>query len=372
MGNALATVSLGPATVTITKLDAGGAHSCAILSNTQLKCWGYNAWGQLGLGNIANRGDGAGEMGTSLPAVALGTGRKATQIATGVGHSCAILDTGAVKCWGANNVGQLGLGDPNYRGDGPGEMGNSLPVVNLGTGRTAKKIAAGEGSTCVILDNDQVKCWGWNVAGQLGLGDLNHRGDGPGEMGDALPTVALGTGRHAKSIDVGGLHACALLDDDSIKCWGGNTDGQLGLGDSNNRGASPGQMGDSLPTVALGTGYTAKSIACGSYSTCAVLDTDQVKCWGGNDFGQLGLGDVLFRGDGPGEMGDSLPLVPLGSEHSVRSVALGPVHACALLSTNQIRCWGSGALGVGDSNDRGDEPGEMDEALPFVDLGSES
>ncbi|MBM3674942.1 MAG: hypothetical protein FJW88_08290, partial [Actinobacteria bacterium] len=97
--------------------------------------------------------------------------RASTQIAAGSSHTCAILDNGTVKCWGYNAKGQLGLGNTDPRGDGPGEMGDNLPAVDLGTGRTATAITAGYQHTCVILDNGTVKCWGYNAFGQLGLGD---------------------------------------------------------------------------------------------------------------------------------------------------------------------------------------------------------
>src|SRR5205823_3943102 len=141
----------------------------------------------------------------------------------------ALLSNGAVKCWGRNDGGQLGLGDTVDRGDGAGEMGDSLPAVDLGTGRTAVAISAGDFFTCALLDNASVKCWGANSEGQLGLGDTSARGDDPGEMGDSLPAVDLGTGRTAVAIDSGNIHTCALLDDTSVKCWGQNLSGQLGL-----------------------------------------------------------------------------------------------------------------------------------------------
>ena len=102
-------------------------------------------------------------------------------------YTCATLTSGDLKCWGANDVGQLGLGDTNHRGDQAGEMGDALPFVNLGTGRTAKMISAGVFHTCAVLDNDTVKCWGSNSYGELGLGDKNDRGDQAGEMGDNMP-----------------------------------------------------------------------------------------------------------------------------------------------------------------------------------------
>ena len=146
-------------------------------------------------------GDGSNEMGNNLIAIELGTDgytgerRTATAIAAGKYHNCAILDNSSIKCWGANATGQLGLGDSNNRGDLDStlasEMGDNLPSVDLGTGRTARGITAGDNQTCAILDNASIKCWGSNTAGELGLGDTNNRGDSSGEMGDNLPAISL-------------------------------------------------------------------------------------------------------------------------------------------------------------------------------------
>src|SRR5690606_24683255 len=133
------------------------------------------------------------------------------------------LDNGRVKCWGLNSSGQLGQGDTIRRGDQPGEMGNALAPIDLGTGRTATSVT----EACALLDNGSVKCWGLGNAGRLGAGDDQDRGDEPGEMGDALPAVALGAGRSAVAVSSSGLHACALLDNGTVKCWGLNHAGQL-------------------------------------------------------------------------------------------------------------------------------------------------
>ena len=160
-----------------------------------------------------------------------------------------LLNDGSVKCWGQGNNGQLGYGDTQSRGVGADEMGANLPSVDLGSGRSAKFIAAGVDHTCALLDNGGVKCWGYNNNGQLGYGDTQSRGDGADEMGDSLPTVDLGSGRSAKFIAAGGYHACAQLDDGGVKCWGRNDYGQLGYGDTQNRGDGADEMGDNLKAI---------------------------------------------------------------------------------------------------------------------------
>ena len=132
-------------------------------------------------------------MGDDLPPIDLGTGRTATAISTGSAHTCALLDDSTVKCWGHNTYGQLGQGSTTWLGDGPGEMGDDLPPIDLGTGRTAAAISAGDVHSSALLDDSTVKCWGHNDLGQLGQGSTTWLGDGPGEMGDDLPAVDLGT-----------------------------------------------------------------------------------------------------------------------------------------------------------------------------------
>lgn len=367
MGNNLPAVSLAG---TVTAVARGAYHTCALLSDDTVRCWGANDSGALGLGDKLHRTAGNGAL-SALPAVPLGSGKLATAIAAGSGFTCALLNDNSVKCWGANGFGQLGLGDTNDRGDAPGEMGDALPAVNLGTGRTAKAIAAGVGHVCAILDDDSLKCWGYNTFGGLGVGDNQHRGDAAGEMGDSLPPVSLGAGRFAVSVSAGAYQTCAVLDTNQVKCWGYNAWGQLGLGDTLTRGTVPSQMGDALPTVQLGTGRTVKNLVVGGHDACAILDNDTLMCWGYNAEGQLGLGDTAHRGDQTGEMGDNLPAVSLGTgRYAVRQTA-SYINRCAQLDDGALKCWGanwSGMLGIGPSDNRGDHPGEMGDALPSFQL----
>jgi len=366
---AAATTGVLPSPVAIA---TGWLRSCALLAGGQVKCWGENGGGFLGLGDSEHRGDDPGEMGDALPAVDLGTGATAVAVASGQQHHCALLAGGAVKCWGNNYGGALGVGDSERRGDEPNEMGDQLPAVELGGGRTATAVVAGNAYCCALLDDGSVKCWGGNGGGELGLGDTDDRGDEPGEMGDQLPVVQLGAGRTATALTAQNRHTCALLDDGSIKCWGNNQSGQLGLGDTEARGDDPGEMGDQLPAVELGSGRTALAVSAGNDTTCALLDDGSIKCWGAEG-GRLGLGDTAGRGDDPNEMGDQLPPVDLGTGATAVAVTSGGFHTCAELATGAVKCWGGGdygALGNAAQNTVGDSPDEMGDALPPVDVGS--
>ena len=185
-----------------------------------------------------------------------------------------------MRCsWGRNCNGQGGFGDIETYGDDPDEMGDNLPFVDLGTGRSAVSLSAGDAHTCALLDNGAVKCWGKGYFGQLGLERWHSIGQTSGQMGDNLPTLDLGTssapasGRRAlrglqaaattavavDSLSAGGQRSCAIVDGGSVKCWGNAFAGALGLGDDTDRGGRAGQMGDSLPTLSLGTGKLAVS-----------------------------------------------------------------------------------------------------------------
>lgn len=309
-------------------------------------------------------------MGDDLPAVQLGLGLKAQAIAAGSAHTCALLTNQTVKCWGVNGYGQLGLGDQTNRGTLASHMGDQLPAVNLGVGRTAKGIVAGGDVTCAHLDNDSFKCWGYNGQGVLGLGDLGvgsnqSRGDEPGEMGDALPAMSFGAGRSGKSLSLSGAGGCAVLDDGNARCWGYGDSGQLGTG------SRLFQPDASLSSdVDLGAGRTVKTLATfGGSGFCAHLDDLSVKCWGAT----LGLGDTTARGDDPGEMGDALPALQFGTGRQVRSLAGSHFFpgGCVVLENDDVKCWGvnhDGQLGLGDTTHRGDTPNEMGDFLPAVHL----
>ena len=375
MGFRLPPVDLGVSCGGVRAVATGAYHACALLLDGSVKCWGNNRSGELGLGDTNNRTAGAHELGSRARAVDLGRNQKALMISAGLGFTCALLGCGAVKCWGDNSYGSLGLGEIDNRGDDMGEMGDAFPVVNLGRGRTAKAIAAGHAHACAILDDDSLKCWGLNSRGQLGQGDVRSRGTLSTDMGDELLPIDLGSGRHARSVSVGPNDTCAILDDDSLKCWGFNGYGNLGLGDTDARGDSPGEMGDQLPAIDLGQHGRVRAVVMGGGFNCAILDDSTLKCWGDNSLGTLGLGDRARHGDEPGEMGQALPAVKLGTRRKVRHALATYYNACAELDNGAIKCWGSsatGMLGIGPSNMRGDDAANMGDHLPSFDLGASS
>ena len=298
LGDALIAVDFGTVdgtNLTAKSLACGYVYTCALLSDDTIKCWGYNSKGQLGQGNTATIGDGAGEMGNALVAVDLGTGLTAKSVLCGDEHTCAVLSDATIKCWGYNRKGELGQGNTDAIGDEVGEMGDNLAPVDLGTdgsgnNLTAKSLACGYQYTCAVLNDDTLKCWGRNYEGQIGekttfefgsdYGDYTRDdydiGDEVGDMGDNLARVNLGTNRTVLTVFIpsDGYSTCALLDDYSLKCWGGRTgSGMLGneraayfddyIGDGmevmdNGDQVVTGvtEMGDNLVPVNLGTGRT--------------------------------------------------------------------------------------------------------------------
>ena len=181
------------------------------------------------------------------------------------------------------------------------EMGEDLAFTPLGANRTATDIATGAEHACALLDNDSVKCWGYNNAGRTGLGTgTGNTGDAVGDMwGDNLASIEMGTGRTATTISAGSSHTCALLDDGSVKCWGWDGYGQ----------SSP-------PAGSF------ERVSAGVYHTCGVTTSGNVECWGLNDDGQ------------------SSP--PAGS---FERVGAGWVHTCGVRTSGDIECWGSNNAG---------------------------
>ncbi len=274
------------------RLDAGIYHTCALLTGGNVRCWGASPDGQLGYGNSATIGD--NETPSSVGPVKLG--RRATAIATGDYHTCALLDDRSVRCWGFGGNGRLGYGNTSNIGDA--KTPDTVGPVNLG--RPATAITAGGAHTCALLDDGSVRCWGFGGAGELGYGNINNVGDTPGSTPDKIGPVNLGPGRTALAISAGGRHTCAVLDDGSVRCWGEGSDGELGYGNRN-------RIGDNETPA---SGHPLNAVACPAASQCTAVD----------DSGQ----QVTFNPTTPG-----IPApTKIDSAHILRGVACPSTSQC--------------------------------------------
>ena len=327
------------------KVAAGYRHTCAILDNGDVKCWGGDYRGQLGNGGTATDLNAP-----SSTAIDLGTARTAVAVSAAWEHTCAILDNGDLKCWGSDSNGQLGDGGTSHNSNTATVQPSSTPV-NLGTGRTAVAVSAGTYHTCAILDNGELKCWGNDNYGQLGDGGSNTDTNAPSST-----AIDLGTGRTAVAVSAGTYHTCAILDNGDLKCWGYDYYGQLGDGGSIPVTAPA----PSSTAIDLGTGRTAVAVSSSNSHTCAILDNGDLKCWGRDNYGQLGDGGTSSNTNAP----SSTP-INLGTGRTAVAVGDGVSHTCAILDNGDMKCWGNdanGQLGDGGSN--------TDQASPVAVSGS--
>jgi alpha-tubulin suppressor-like RCC1 family protein len=251
-------VGLGSGVVAV---GAGFAHSCAVLSSGGVRCWGNNFHGQIGDGT-------AGNVWTAPRVVTQLSG--ATAISSGDWHNCARLASGGVRCWGENLHGQLGNGQS-------GVNQQSTPVAPL-LNDAALGIAAGATHTCALLDNLSVQCWGRNTYGQLGTGAAGGLEETPAQVSELVTGVA--------TIAAGGAHTCATTVSQVALCWGRNEAGQLGDGTTTDHPA-PAAAGPSATAITAGEAHTCTSRPGG------------VVCWGRNDAGQLGRGNTVSPGPVP-------------------------------------------------------------------------
>jgi alpha-tubulin suppressor-like RCC1 family protein len=280
---------------TVVQIAAGGGHTCALLADGAVRCWGRNNLGQLGLGNTLPIGD--NELPSSVDPVDLGGA--AVQIAAGRDHTCALLEGGSVRCWGEGTLGRLGYGNTTKVGDN--ELPSTRGPVDLGG--AAVQIAAGGTHTCAVLDTGAVRCWGFGLYGQLGYGNTLNVGDSATRLPSAAGDVPVGA--PVAELVLGDNHSCARLESRAVRCWGRGDKGELGYGSVENLGddevltLSDIDLGD--PTVHLATGAT---------HNCALLEAGAVRCWGNGGDGRLGYGNVTVIGDDetPQSAGDvSLP-----------------------------------------------------------------
>ena len=306
LGNGTTADSPTPVNVTgistATAIGAGGDHSCALLADRSIRCWGGNWDGQLGNGRTTD---------TSTPVTVTGIST-ATAIATGEYHTCALLADHTVRCWGSIGVDLCG---------GHGTYFCSTPVA-IPEISTATAIAASGLHTCALLADHTIRCWGSNVYGQLGA---------PTDGTDiSIPVTVTGIST-AISIAAGNGSTCAILADHTVRCWGWNLYGQLGNGTTT----------DSTTPVAVTGISTATTLGPGFLHTCATLTNGTARCWGNNSDGQLGNGTTT----------GSPTSVQVTGISTATSITAGWEHTCALLADQTVRCWGDNGLGeLGNGN----------------------
>lgn len=295
----------------VVAITTGASHACALTNQGGVKCWGSNTSGQLG-------GPTVDTSWLSSPAQDVpGMMEEVQAIDAGEGHTCALRVDGSVRCWGNNFYGQLG--DGTY-------VESNLPVDVLGLDFGAVAISAGASHTCALLSNGLVKCWGDNLFGQLGDVDLV-------EFGSPVPVQVRGLSGDLLSISVGRFHSCALRNDGAVFCWGGNQVGQLGL-------VGPAIL--STPAQVAGFQSPAIAVSAGDGHTCVVNQLGNAECWGSNSNGELGRGATGSP--------EHIPRTVVDSDGTYRGISSGAAHTCASTSSRHVKCWGfngDGRLGNG-------------------------
>ena len=285
---------------TVSTLSVGSSHTCVTMTNGRLLCWGTQSAASPVLG------DGTGTT-RYMPVDVISITSGATSVAGGGTVSCAIVN-GGVKCWGGNTQGQLGTGN---------NTASNVPTDTVGLSSGVTSIATGVNYACAIVSGS-AKCWGLNDSGQLGNNSIQPSN---------VPTDVAGLSSGVTSIAARQNHTCAVVSG-GAKCWGANFSGQLGRGNT-----TPSQVPVDVSGLIGGSSVTA--IAAGAEHSCVVV-AGAVKCWGNNQYGQLGTGNITNT---------TAPTDVLGLTSGVTAIATGASHACALTSGGGVKCWGRNDVG---------------------------
>lgn len=290
-------------------VDAGDGHGCATRGGA-LYCWGRGVDGRLGLGDAEDR-DSPTRVGAESDWLS---------VATGVAHTCALKTDGSVWCFGANTVGQLGQGTTES---------SSVPRRVPLSGKVTQ-LSSEANTACAVFDSGALYCWGRNWEGNIGLNDTH-----PGV--DQLSPVRSGDFADWQLTGTGDGHTCGVRAGGMLYGWGRNTAANLGLGQINDQ--------QRRSATRIGDDEDWHSVVSGQDSSCALRAAGKLYCWGGNSFGNLGLGDRDQR------------LVPTAvvSERVWTQVAIDTFHACGIDVEDNLYCWGrgiEGQLGTADNEER--------------------
>jgi alpha-tubulin suppressor-like RCC1 family protein len=285
----------------VISISAGNNYTCALTVDGVIKCWGENRTGQLGYDTATYY---------STPKEVIGLGGKASKIATGSLHTCALLVSDTIKCWGGISWSRL---------LGSAETAVSLkPIEVANVGNGVQQIQASSYHTCVLGSNAELRCWGENHNGRLGDGT---------EISHPTPVRIQTFDDKILAMALGMWHSCSLMLLGEIKCWGRNSEGQLGDGTTINR---------LFPTNVVGLAELPSAVSVGNEHTCALIQNGGVMCWGGNQFGQLGDGTTKNR---------KLPVAVTELDQAVVGLTTGYSHTCAIMNDASIKCWGDNQYG---------------------------
>ena len=237
-------------------VSAGESHTCGLTTTGGAKCWGFNAFGQLGDNSTTSR---------KIPVDVSGLTSGVAKVSAGGNHSCAVTTTGGAKCWGFNAFGELGDNTNTNR---------KIPVNVFGLTSGVAAISAGGTHTCALTTTGGVKCWGDNAAGELGNGS---------NINSKIPVDVTGLTSGVAAVSAGTDHTCALTTTGGVKCWGSDVSGELGDGTNTD---------SNVPVDVSGLSSGVTAVSAGTDHTCALAALGALKCWGSNASGQLGDGTI--------------------------------------------------------------------------------
>lgn len=343
----------GEALVIVGPAVNGPGLTCAILDNGNAKCWN---------GLDYNSGSASGPYTTGYPSFSLEISFSSpiVQIAAGQDHACALLQSGAVQCFGQNTYGKLGIGPHlGWRNStvGDNESPDSVPAVPLGG--KAKMIAVAKFHTCAVMENNDIRCWGFNASGALGIPGLTAN-IGENDYPDAYPPIRLAddlpaSERIVTDIKMGQLNACVVYNKKHLRCFGQNFYGQLGYGNPSNLFIGDDEHPYTLGDVDFGSDVAEADreievLDISERTTCVVLKNNKARCWGNSSSAHHGQFVATIGDD---EVPTTYPLLDLPED--VVSVSTGLNHTCFITVGGDIRCFGSNSyyqLGLTDNGTR--------------------
>ena len=296
--------------INVKSISAGDQHTCALLYDGSIKCWGEGNVGQLGIGNTCNE---IQPTQSNIPKK-ITSNDNFSYLSVGSKHTCALTIGGKNVCWGYSANGRTGQGSEH----------NTYCPSTAFYGGGAIQVSAGWGHTCVVNEDGKIRCWGGGGQGELGNGS---------QPSNQFNPVDVSGISNAVEVSAGGDHTCALLQTGKIMCWGYNGYGQLGIGNT---------ITQTTP-VEVSNIDNATQTSAGYLHSCAVLEGGDLKCWGNNTKGELGDGTTTAK---------NTPVSVINIDN-VSQVSAGFDHTCALTGKGDTKCWGSGdsgKLGNGETN----------------------